>query len=100
MPCANRRGPSDHPATLPNEVIEAPEVQEAPDVPDHLGTTGPDTEDIAPTSHTAGSCATTTQAVASPAVPPKTPFRVCPPISLTNLIANVPTSSTPRTALR
>ena len=46
-PSADSEGrPSNHPTT-----IEAPEeVTEAPGEPDHLGTPGPNTKDVAPVS--------------------------------------------------
>ena len=59
-------------------MIEAPEVQETPDMPDHLGTTGPDAEDVTPSSSPAGSHATAAQAVESPTVTPCSPPAVHP----------------------
>ena len=96
FPMQVQKGPSDNPATLPNMVIEFPEVQAAPDTTHHLGTTGQDAKVAAPSPPT-GSHTTAAQTIASPTTPSTFPPIICLSIGLTNLITNVPHSGTPGT---
>ena len=94
LPCANsRRRHSVPPATLPEELTEAPGE------PDHPGTTDLNAEVIAPVSPLTGSCAAAPTTKASPAVPPAVPPKVCPP-SAWPISWLTPPSSTTRIALR
>ena len=72
-------------------MTEASEVQETPDMPDHLGTAEPRAEETNPQG---GSQTTATQVIASPAALPIAPTIVYPPTGLTDLIANIPPSNT------
>ena len=88
QPCVNSvKRPNMHPIT-----------PEAPGEANHSGTPSSSTMDDAPVNPLTGSPATTHQAIAHPATVPTVPPAVLPPVSLTNLAADKPPSSTPRTA--
>ena len=90
LPCADTERLSNQYTTLPDEVTEASEAQETPDMPDHLGTAEPSAEGIIPANPWAGSHTTASQVIASPAALPTAPNIVCPPTGLTDLIVNIP----------
>ena len=98
LPYANAaRGPSTsatHPSGIIIIMVEATEVLEALGATNHPR--GLATEDNIPAGPQAGSHTTTALPIASPTALPTVHL----PISLTNLITNVPFSGTPRTARR